>query len=189
MKPKNLLFALRLKDEFAPLKPLVGSHNVDLIGRNEKAIINNSGLYCFRGMAAGHYSIAVSARYYCDKIVEVDTRSMDPKMPAVDVCVSPNLNYPFPKGTTLARGTVNIKGDSDSIASGVRVRVRKSDKQFYTDECGRFIFYFNENKEDEEEEQVIKLVFTKSGFITKRRTCKLLYGDTRFVNLAIEPER
>lgn len=70
------------------------------------------------------------------------------------------------------------------------MRVRKSDKQFYTDERGRFILYFNEKKEDEEEEaQVIKLVFSKSGFITKRGTCKLVKGGTRFVNLAIEPER
>ena len=144
MKSKKLLFAVQLKDEFTPRQPLVGRHQVDLIGRKEEVIKNKSGLYCFRGLASGIYSIAVRARYYCDRIIEVDTPSLDPKLPAVDVFLSPNLNYPFPKRTTLVRGMIRIKGDRNSIVPSARVRIRKSNKEFFTDERGRFIFYFNE---------------------------------------------
>jgi len=188
MKSKKLLFAIQLKDEFAPLKPLIGSHKVDLIGRTENAIKNSSGLYCFRGMASGTYSVAVQARYYCDRIVEVDTRSLDPKLPVVDVFMSPNLIYPFPKRTTHVRGSVRIKGDNDSIVRGARVRVRKNDKEFFTDENGRFIFYFNQKNEDDEEEgteKIIELLVTKTGFKKKMKSCILKKGETCFVEISL----
>ncbi len=191
MKSKKLLFAVRLKDEFTPRKPLIGRHQVDLIGRKEKAIKNRSGLYCFMGLASGTYSIAAQARYYCDRIVEVDTLTLESKLPAVDVTMAPNLNYPFPKRTTLVRGMVRIKGDSDSIVPGTRVRVRKSDKEFFTDERGRFIFYFNEKNEDEEEEKEIikiQLVITKPGFKKQRKSCELIKGATRFIEISLKPE-
>jgi hypothetical protein len=190
MKSKKLLFAVRLKDEFTPRKPLVGRYQVDLIGRKEKAIKNNSGLYCFSGLAPGIYSIVVRARFYCDTIVEVDTLSLDPKLPAVDVFMSPNLNYPFPKRTTLVRGMVRIKGDNDSMVPGARVRVRKSDKEFFSDERGRFIFYFNEKEEDEEEEEKkdIKFVLSKKGYKTKRKSFNPVKEKTSIIEIKLKPE-
>ena len=84
MKSKKLIFAVQLKDEFTTRQPLAGRYQVDLIGRKEKAIKNNSGLYCFGGLAPGIYSIAVRARFYCDRTVEVDTLSLDPKLHGLD---------------------------------------------------------------------------------------------------------
>jgi hypothetical protein len=189
IKSKKPLFAIQLKDEFTPPKPIIGKPKVNLIGNKEKAVKNNSGLYCFGGSASGTHSIAVQARYYCGRIVEVDTLTLDPKLPVVDVSMAPNLNYPFPKKTTLVRGMVRTKGDNDSIVLGARVVVSKSDKEFFTDERGRFIFYFNEEKEDEEEEQIIKLVITKPGFKKKIKSCILKKEETCFVEIFLQPER
>gem|GEM_PF-4043115 len=75
MKPKRLSFALQFKDTFAPSKPLISQPAVALIGRKEKAIRNNSGLYCFSGLATGVYSIGVQAQYYCNRLVEIDMLS------------------------------------------------------------------------------------------------------------------
>lgn len=187
MKPKKLSFALRFKDAFAPLKPLISRPTVALIGRKDKAIRNKSGLYCFSGLTSGIYSIGVQAQYYCNRLVEIDMSSIDPKMPAVDVIMSPNLNYPFPKGTTLLRGIVGIKNAADSILNGVRVIVEKSDKKYVTDERGRFIFYFIENKDDEKKEEEIELLIANKGYKTTRRSCVLKKYSTNNITIKLEP--
>ncbi len=183
MRKTKLLFAVQPKDAFSPNSKVVGNCVVKINEGEVKFIKNRSGFYCVTNMPAGEYQIAISNKFYCNQTIVIQTGDLDPLFPAIDLELEPNLLYAYPKGTTLLRG--RVLDSSDVAIVGVVVNVKDSEKEFITDELGRFIFYF---KEMENEQENVEVILKKPGFQEKEVVFEIIRGNVNKLNVYLEPE-
>ena len=177
----KLTFAVQPKDAFSPKKKTMGKCKVKIVGVDKEPIENRSGFHCFTNLPDGGYEVETSNRYYLDKKIDVETDDLDPKAPAVDVSLEPNLIYPFPKGTTLLRGRVLDEDGLDIPAA--KVKIKNTDKVYITDQMGRFIFYFKDF-EDDQEEVVVRV--KKPGFKKRNVRLNVVKGETNLVKITLK---
>lgn len=177
----KLTFAVQPKDAFSPKKKVMGKCKVKIVGINQEPIVNRSGFHCFTNLPSGGYEIEISNRYYLNKKINVETDDLIPKAPAVDVSLEPNLIYPFPKGTTLLRGRVVDEDELD--IPDAEVKIKNTDKVYITDQTGRFIFYFNELEEGEEE---VTVDAKKPGFEDEEVELDVVKEEINLVKITLK---
>ncbi len=182
MRRRKLLFAFQPVDAFEPGKKVTGHCQVSINGGKVKPIKNRSGFYCVTDNPPGEYSVTINNKYYCDKIVTIDTNELDPALPAFDVELEPNLLYAFSKGTTLLRGRVFDENNESMVDATAEVQAIS--KSFVTDSLGRFVFYFKNLEEDDEIEVILK----KPGYADKNTNVAINKGEVNRFETALEPE-
>jgi len=170
----KLTFAVQPKDAFAPKKEVMGKCNVKIVGVDKEPIENRSGFHCFTDLPAGEYLVETNNRYYIDQIIEVETDDLNPITPVVDVNLEPNPYYPFPKGITLLTGKIVDENKEPVVSALVEI---PGDRSVDSDIRGKFLFYFKEFNEDE---QNVKLHISKEGYHTEKPTCKVVKEKRSF---------
>jgi hypothetical protein len=106
----RLSMAVRLIDDYTAIAMPIGHVNVFIRDLNLRAFKNASAYYLFIDLPTGTYNLVVDADYYFAAEQAVDTATLDPTSPIVDVTLTPQGTYPFPAGATLIRGVVREAG-------------------------------------------------------------------------------
>lgn len=183
MRKRKLLFAVQPKDAFSPKTKVVGNCDVKINDGDITFIKNRSGFYCVTNKPAGEYSITISNKFYCKQTVVINTNDLDANLPAFDMELEPNLTYAFPKGTTLIRGRVS---DSEGVdITGAVVTLDDNNKEFVTDNMGRFTFYFKQVEDDTKE---VELTVNKSGYLEKEVEVEITKGEVNKLNITLESD-
>lgn len=183
MRRTKLTFAILLKDAFASGRKLFGRSSTALQNNAKQPIINRSGIYCYTDLPVGKYSVATDTGFYRDRTIDIETAELDTKFPAVDVSLEPDLNYPFPSGTTLLKGVV--KSEGGAIVAEALVEIKDMNKEFVTNEMGRFVFYF---KGLEEAEEKVTLDVSHDGFKNKKEHVNVIQGETTVIEITLKQE-
>lgn len=111
---RRLTFAVRLEDDFAPGRDVIGPVAVTIDPGEMPAVRNPGGWYLFVDLPAGRYRVAATAAWYLPAGEDVDTTALDPREPVVTLPLKPTGAYPFPPRATLVRGMVK-----DHVGNGV----------------------------------------------------------------------
>ncbi len=114
--------AVRLTDDYTREQP-VGKVAVFLKDRETEAVKNHSGYHIFMDLPAGHYTLVIKSDYYFSQETDVDTGSLDPASPVVNVILQPNTVYPFPAGSTSVRAVVHGSGGNALEGASVKATI------------------------------------------------------------------
>lgn len=132
---RQLSLAVRVMDAFTQ-QPALAPMRVYLKERaRARALVNQSGVFCFLGIPAGEYTLVVepdpttadwfylqpqAAEEWSQNFERQVTLPLpDPKLPLLVVTLSPKSSYPFPQNATLVRGTVSQGAPPAKVASAV----------------------------------------------------------------------
>jgi hypothetical protein len=149
----HLAFAVLLVDEYTQEGP-AGGVEVKLKEGGPKATKNLSGYYLFTGLTPGVYTVNVESDYFSTVQESVDTSTLNPKNPVVQIVLKPSPGYPFPAGATLLRGVVT----GGSAVPGADVSVIGKTMTTNTNERGEFVLFFRGIKTES-----ITIVIKKGG--------------------------
>jgi hypothetical protein len=163
----NLTFAVWLVDEFTQQRP-VGAAQVMLKDGNVKAPQNLSGYFLFNDLAPGIYTVRSELEFYHPAEETVDTTTLDPKSPVLQIVLKPAPQYPFPAGGTILRGLVT----NGEPVVGAAVSVTGKPITTVTGGHGEFVLYFKGIKTE-----TITVVIQK-GADTKSITAAIEEGKT-----------
>ncbi len=153
----GLSFAVRPIDEYTGKQP---SGRIKIMIEEEKnisAIRNPSGYYLFTNLSAGDYTLNINAEFYFTEKITINTSSLDPKNPVVEVVLKPGASYPFPENATLIRGVV--RNTVPVVNAGITV-TGKAIKTL-TDAKGEFVLFFRGIKKEDISIEIKKDVDTK----------------------------
>lgn len=94
----ELIMAVGLKDELSPDQCPIGDVFLTVSGVSKKPIKHlSTGYFLFTNLPEGIYTITAEGDFYQQVELEVDTSSLDPNLPVVDIFLEPNESYPFPE--------------------------------------------------------------------------------------------
>jgi hypothetical protein len=140
-----------------------------LKGTGVKAPRNVSGYYLFTDLPHGTYEVSIESELYFSEAATVDTPTLPPKNPVMEILLKPKPAYPFPSNATLVRGIVSNAGAvvADAVISVTGKAVKST-----TNEGGEFVLYFKGIKSE-----LITIEITK-GANTKSVTATIMEGKT-----------
>jgi len=144
----TLSLAIKLRDEFAPDAPPLGTVSASLNDSTIKAFVKRAtGEHLFIGLPAGKYTVRFHSTYYLEEACEVILPLPNARSPVLAVMLKPHRLYPFPSGTTLILGTVE---DPDGHpVPGMHVRLTERAVGTRTGSDGKFVLYLKALTEDE----------------------------------------
>lgn len=149
---RSVSLAVRVLDDFT-LKEPVGSINVSLRDACLSPIKKPEGYFIFLDLIPGNYSVVTNSQYYLDREITVDTASLDPQNPVLNVNLTPTSAFPFFGNTALIRATVRGAGGSKLPGAKVLATVISPKEgnnntplvpflDTGTNENGEFVIYF-----------------------------------------------
>jgi hypothetical protein len=150
----DLSLAVWLSDAYTQDKPL-GRFNVNIQQGNIKPIINISGFYLFNNLPPATYTVDIASEWYFPLQHTVDTSTLDPKDPAINLELIPNPSYPFGTYATLARAIVE---SANGPVADATVLVVAKPIATVTNSEGEFVLYFKGIKTES-----INIEITKDG--------------------------
>ena len=142
----RLSLAVRLADEFAPGRRVVGDVTVTVADRPWRARRNPSGDFLFLELPPGPATIRVTAAFYLEETRTV-ALPLAALAPVVAVTLKPAWFYPFPTGATLVQGLV--RDPAEQPVTGVAVTLVERNLATRSGADGRFVIALNGLVEDD----------------------------------------
>ncbi len=142
----RLTFAVLLKDELYPDKKAIGDLFLKAPGIRKPIIRNSTGYYLFMDLPQGKYTLTAGGKFYKQEDFLVDTESVNPKQPCVDLFLKPKANYPFPEGTTILKG--RIVDMENKPVHNASIKIKAMDTGTTSEADGNFFMIFKDINED-----------------------------------------
>ena len=138
---KRLTMAVLPKDVLTPDNRVVGSVFVKAQEVKRPIIEHSTGYFLFIDFPEGKYNLIAGGEYYQQKSFEVDTSTIQPALPFVDVLLEPKANYPFPEGMTVLKGKV-IDIDDRPLFEAL-ITIEDMNESTISEDMGDFFIQFN----------------------------------------------
>jgi len=97
-KKTFLSLAVMLTDDLSPDRKAFGELFLKVSGIRKNVIRHRTGYFLLLDLPEGKHVLTGGGKFYEDTILSIDTKSIDPKNPFLDMPLSPKSNYPFRKG-------------------------------------------------------------------------------------------
>ncbi len=127
------------------------SHTAVEVEDQKVPVRNRSGYYAFINLSPGYYVYTIECDHYgtVEKTIKLE-ENVIPEYPEY-VYLMPLPSYPFPKGTTLLRGTVYESGTGYPLSNvKVNLRTKGMDRSVETSSDGQFALYFPRLKDKQD---------------------------------------
>lgn len=166
----SLTMAVMLKDDISPDKKVIGDV---FLKAGEKTIIrHNTGYFLLMNLPEGKYNLTVGGTFYKQGDIQVDTKSINPKQPLVDLFLNPKATYPFPAGITILKG--KIVDTENKPVPGASIKIKGMTESAISEDDGGFFIVFKAMDGDKN----ITINITKDKYKSARLTVLLKKGVT-----------
>lgn len=143
----RLSLAVRLEDELAPARRVMGEVAVSVQDRPWRPSRNASGDFLFLDLPPGRVTVRVRPALYLDESREVVLPLATPLLPVLTLKLEPSWRYPFPAGATLVQGLVQEAGGAPIAGAAVTLTGRGMSSRSGQD--GRFVIALTGLTEDD----------------------------------------
>jgi hypothetical protein len=143
----RLSLAVRLEDELAPARRVVGEVTVSVQDRPWRPSRNPSGDFLFVDLPPGRITVRVAPALYLDESREVVLPLATPLAPVLTLKLEPSWRYPFPAGATLVQGLVRQVGGAP--IAGATVTLTGGGTSSRSGPGGRFVIALTGLTEDD----------------------------------------
>jgi hypothetical protein len=171
----HLTMAIRLNDELSPENKVIGDVFLKASGIKD-GIKHNTGYFLLTNLSEGKYNITTGGKFYRQEDIIVDTKSINPKQPFIDLLLKPNANYPFPEKITILRGKI-VDKENKPVPEAL-IKIKDMAESAISEEDGVFFIQFNAI--DAEKKIVVNII--KSGYKAKSVTVHLKNDVTTWVD-------
>lgn len=161
-KKKRLTLAVLPKDVLTPDNKVVGYVFIKAQEVKRPIIEHSTGYFLFMDFPEGKYNLIAGGEYYQQKSFEVDTSTIQPALPFMDVLLEPKANYPFPAGVTVLKGKV-VDIDDRPLFEAL-ITIEDMNESTISEDTGGFFIQFNAIEEDKN----IILNINKEGYQFKQ---------------------
>src|SRR5574341_40460 len=162
---KRLTMSVMPKDDLARDKKVTGDVFLQFPKTSSvrKPIIkHNTGYYLFINFPEGEYTVSAGGNYYRKEDLLLDTKTVQPDQPFVDIFLNPKANYPFPEGMTVLKGKIVDRDDRPLFEASITIEGMTENA--ISEDTGGFFMQFDAIDEDKN----ITLNIDKGGFQIKQ---------------------
>lgn len=162
---KKLIMAVLPKDELAPDEKVLGSVFMqfpETSGARRSIIKHSTGYFLFIDFPEGKYTVSAGGNYYRQEDFLLDTKTLQPDQPFVDIFLNPKANYPFPEGMTVLKGKIVDVDDMPLFEASITIEGMTENA--ISEDMGSFFILFDALDEDKN----ITLNINKEGYQSKQ---------------------
>ncbi len=153
-----LTMAVMPKDNLTTDTMVIGDVSVIASGIKEDIIEHSTGYFLFTDLLEGTYQITAGGTFYKYDNFTIDTTSINPEQPFVDIFLNPNANYPFPEGITVLKG--KITDTEYKPLPEASITIEDMTESAISEDNGNFFIVFDSIGED----STINLHIVKNGY-------------------------
>ncbi len=170
-KKTILSLAVMLKDDLSPDKKAIGEVFLEASGIREDIIKHSTGYFLLLNLPEGKHILTGGGKFYKNGTLSVDTKSINPTKPFVDLPLSPASSYPFPEGLTVLKGEV-IDTENKPV-DGASIKVVNMIPSAISEDGGYFIQF-----PALDADKTVTLDIKKDGYKPAKQTAPLKKGAT-----------
>lgn len=159
---KRLTIGVMLTDNIGSDKKAIGYVFIEAPGVKREIIKHKTGYFLFIDFPEGNYNLTAGGEYYQQKDFEVDTSTLQPDQPLVDILLDPKANYPFPDGMTVLKGKI-VDTDYKPIFEA-SISIEGMNESSISEDMGDFFIQFDTIDEDKD----ITININKEGYEVKQ---------------------
>ncbi|GEM_PF-2203407 len=137
----SLSLAVMLKDNLHPEKKVIGDVFLKVPGIRKAVIKHTTGYFLLTNLSEGKYNITAGGKFYRQGNFTVDTGSIKPEQPFIDLFLKPKSNYPFPEGIIVLEG--RIADTDDRPVPEASIDVKSMTQSAISDNDGDFLILFD----------------------------------------------
>lgn len=159
-RTKSILsLAVMLKDDLSPDKKTIGEVFLKATGVRKEILQHGTGYFLLIDLPEGEHVLTGGGHFYKPGSLTIDTKSIDPKQPFVELMLTQKSNYPFPDGLTVLKGRI-VDQDYMPIANAA-INVTTMTQSATSEDDGGFFIRFTIDSDIN-----ITLTINKVGYIS-----------------------
>lgn len=168
----NLSMAVMLKDDLSTDKKVIGDVFMKASGIKKPVVKHSTGYFLLTNLAEGKYSITGGGKFYREGVLTVDTKSINPKQPFVELSLKPKSSYPFPEGITVLKG--RITDTENKPVANASIKLKGMTESAISEDGGGFFIQFKAMDADKN----ITMTINKDTYKPKDVTVPVKKGTT-----------